>query len=491
MTSPAADGQNPSLAHAPTRPPDSPPIMPVDPAALAPATARLSDLDPAAFPTLKVRARDESFRTFDPERIAVALAKALAAARDGADLDDAARRRVAEMTRAACANLAARRPGGGSVYLEEIQDQAELALMRAGEHEAARRFVIYREQRRKEREARDTPEVAGLDRLLTGLQDPLTAETLDRFVLFPVHHEDLWKAYKDHLSLMWTAEEIDLSKDQQDWRNLTDHERHFLSHVLAFFAASDGIVNENLAARFYSEVTAPEARAYYSMQMLIETIHSETYSLLIDTYITDATERRHLQRAAETVPVVGRKAQWALKWLAADRPLAERLVAFACVEGIFFSSSFCAIYWIKDMKQGRLPGLCFSNELIARDEGLHTDFAVMLHGKLQDRCHPDRITEIVREAVEIECDFAGNALPVSLIGMNAVQMQDYIRFVADRLCSQLGVAKPFGARNPFAFMERIALQNKTNFHEKKVAEYRKAGVGVPMGEQRIDFDTDF
>ena len=326
----------------------------------------------------------------------------------------------------------------------------------------------------------------------TVVTEPILAENPGRFVLFPIEHNDIWEFYKKAEASFWTAEEIDLSADIVDWNTkLNDNERYFIKHILAFFAASDGIVNENLAARFYAEVTAPEARAYYSMQMLIETIHSETYSLLIDTYITDATERRHLQRAAETVPVVGRKAQWALKWLAADRPLAERLVAFACVEGIFFSSSFCAIYWIKDMKQGRLPGLCFSNELIARDEGLHTDFAVMLHGKLQDRCHPDRITEIVREAVEIECDFAGNALPVSLIGMNAVQMQDYIRFVADRLCSQLGVAKPFGARNPFAFMERIALQNKTNFHEKKVAEYRKAGVGVPMGEQRIDFDTDF
>ena len=452
---------------------------------------RWSDLDPAAFTRWRVRARDESFRTFEPERIARALGKALAAADGTAVLGDERRAVCAALARQVCTALTRIRPEGGAVWLEEIQDQAELALMRAGEQDAARRFVLYRDNRRREREARDTPEVPGLEHLLSRLADPLTTPDNDRFVLFPIRHDDLWRAYKDHLSLMWTAEEIDLSKDQQDWRQLSGDERHFLSHVLAFFAASDGIVNENLAARFYHEVAAPEARAYYSMQMLIETIHSETYALLIDTYITDGAERDRLLHAVETVPIVGEKARWALRWLEASRPLAERLVAFACVEGIFFSSSFCSIYWLKDMKRGKLPGLCFSNELIARDEGLHTDFAVLLHGKLQERCPLARIEEIVREAVEIECRFAGEALPVSLIGMNAAAMQDYIRCMADRLVVQFGGSPLWGAANPFAFMERIALQNKTNFHEKKVAEYRRAGVGIKLDEQRIAFDTDF
>lgn len=457
----------------------------------SPAADRWSDLDPASFAGFRVRARDESFRAFDPERIARAIGKAVLAA-DGAEAPSAARRaQVAELARQVCAAVTRTRPEGGAVWLEEVQDQAELALMRAGEHDAARRFVLWREARRREREARDAPEVPGLERLLERMADPLTAADDGRFVLFPIRHDDLWKAFKDHLALMWTAEEIDLSKDQQDWRALSPDERHFLSHVLAFFAASDGIVNENLAARFYREVTAAEARAYYSMQMLIETIHSETYSLLIDTYITDPAERDRLFRAVETVPIVGEKARWALRWLEASRPLAERLVAFACVEGIFFSSSFCAIYWLKDMKRGRLPGLCFSNELIARDEGLHTDFAVLLHGKLQERCPGQRIRAIVAEAVEIECRFAGDALPVSLIGMNADAMRQYIRFVADRLLTQFGCAPLHGDACPFAFMERIALQNKTNFHEKKVAEYRRAGVGVSIAEQRIAFDADF
>ena len=450
-----------------------------------------TDLDPAAFARWRVQSRDEEFRRFEPNRIAIAIGKALQAADQTEDLEPHRQVAAANLCRQVCTALVRNRPEGGAIYLEEIQDQAELALMRAGEHDAARRFVLYREARRKARVARDTPEVPGLDDLLTKLQDPLTADTLDRFVLFPITHDDLWKAFKDHLALLWTAEEIDLSKDQQDWRKLNDAERYFLSHVLAFFAASDGIVNENLAARFYKEVTAPEARAYYSMQMLIETVHSETYSLLIDTYITDADERRRLFRAVETIPAVAAKAAWALKWLAADRPLAERLVAFACVEGIFFSSSFCAIYWLKDARSGLMPGLGFSNELIARDEGLHTDFAVMLHGRLQDRCPADRIREIVAEAVEIECAFATSALPVSMIGMSAEAMADYIRFVADRLLRQLGAGTLFAVPNPFPFMERLGLQNKTNFHEKKVAEYRRAGVGTAIAEQRIAFDVDF
>lgn len=452
----------------------------------------LSGLDARAFARWSVISRDEQFRAFDPERIAIVIGKALAATSDGVLADDR-RAVVGELCRRVCEQLTARRANGGSLYLEEIQDLVELTLMRAGEHDAARRFVLYREDRRKARQSLPSQVDAGgeLQPLLARLGDPLVKESLDRFVMFPIRNPALWQAFKDHLALMWTAEEIDLSKDQLDWRKLNDDERHFLSHVLAFFAASDGIVNENLAARFYRDVKAPEARAYYSMQMLIESIHSETYSLLIDTYIANEEEKTRLLRAVETMPIVARKARWALDWLGSERPLAERLVAFACVEGIFFSSSFCSIYWLKNARGGMLPGLCFSNELISRDEGMHTDFAVSLHRQLQDRCPPERIRQIVTDAVDIECAFATEALPVALIGMNGAAMQDYIRFVADRLLSQLGCERAYGARCPFDFMERIALQNKTNFHERKVAEYRKAGVGHTVAEQTIAFDADF
>jgi ribonucleoside-diphosphate reductase beta chain len=323
------------------------------------------------------------------------------------------------------------------------------------------------------------------------MSDPLLRDSMDRFVMFPIQHDELWDAYKEHLALLWTAEEIDLSKDPQDWLKLSADEQHFLKHVLAFFAASDGIVNENLAARFYDDIKAPEARSFYTMQMLIESIHSETYSLLIDTYITNDEEKSRLLRAAETMPIIAKKAKWALKWLDSDRPLAERLLAFACVEGIFFSSSFCSIYWIKDKKQGMLPGLSFSNELISRDEGLHTDFAILLHKQLLDKVPEARIHELFEEAVGIECEFATESLPVSLLGMNAEAMTTYIKFVADRLLTQLGVSKLYNVRCPFDFMERISLQNKTNFHEKKVAEYRRAGVGQSTVDQRIAFDEDF
>ena len=326
---------------------------------------------------------------------------------------------------------------------------------------------------------------------LAQAEDPLLAESMDRFVMFPIQYDELWDAFKDHLALMWTAEEIDLSKDTQDWKQLSADEQHFIKHVLAFFAASDGIVNENLAVNFYQDFKAAEARAYYTMQMLIETIHSETYSLLIDTYINDDAEKTHLFRAAETMPIIAKKAEWALKWLDADVPVEERLLAFACVEGIFFSSSFCSIYWIKDKKQGLLPGLCFSNELISRDEGLHTDFAILLHRHVQQKASEERIHEMFREATELECEFAGEALPVSLIGMNCDAMQTYIKYVADRLLSQIGVPTLYNVRNPFDFMERISLQNKTNFHEKKVAEYRKAGVGSSQEDQTLAFDDDF
>lgn len=322
--------------------------------------------------------------------------------------------------------------------------------------------------------------------------DPLLAATNTRFTMFPIKYPKLWNMYKESESLFWTAEEIDLSGDLNHWRNkLNDNERHFVKHILAFFAASDGIVNENLAVRFYNDVQSAEARAFYSMQMLIETIHSETYSLLIDTYITDNKEKDYLFDAIETMPIVRKKADWALKWLSSDASFAERLLAFAAVEGIFFSSSFCSIYWLKD--RGLMPGLGFSNELISRDEGIHTDFAIMLHNHLQkeNRADPERVRQIFSEAVEIECEFASEALPVSLIGMNADQMQQYIKFVADRLIQQAGGEKLFLVKNPFDFMERISLQNKTNFHEKKVSEYRKTGVGASVKEQTISFDEDF
>lgn len=322
--------------------------------------------------------------------------------------------------------------------------------------------------------------------------DPLLNPTNDRFTMFPIKYPKLWNMFKESESLFWTAEEIDLSGDLNHWKNkLNDNERHFVKHILAFFAASDGIVNENLAVRFYNDVQSAEARAFYSMQMLIETIHSETYSLLIDTYITDDKEKNQLFDAIDTMPIIRKKAEWALKWLASDATFAERLLAFAAVEGIFFSSSFCSIYWLKD--RGLMPGLSFSNELISRDEGIHTDFAIMLHNHLQEqnRATPERIRQIFEEAVEIECEFASEALPVSLIGMNADQMQQYIKFVADRLIQQSGGEKVYHVKNPFGFMERISLSNKTNFHEKKVAEYRKTGVGSSAKDQAISFDEDF
>lgn len=468
-------------------------MTPPDDAASAAANDLTARLDAARFQACTIYTRDEQFRTFEPARIQIALGKALAAERGidedqlPAELDSLASNLCADV----CDRLLERRPDGGTFYIEEIQDQAELALMRAGEFEAAKRFVIYREARRRERHLLQPP-VPG-DSAVRGLLsgDPMLVESMDRFVMFPIQYNDLWDSFKTHLALMWTAEEIDLSKDVLDWRKLNDNEQHFIKHVLAFFAASDGIVNENLAVRFYDDLKIAEARAFYSMQMLIETIHSETYSLLIDTYISDDSEKDNLLRAAETMPIITKKAKWAMKWLDSNAPVAQRMLAFACVEGIFFSSSFCAIYWIKDKKKGLLPGLTFSNELIARDEGLHTDFAVQVHNRLQDKLAPEAIQELVAEAVAIECEFATESLPVSLIGMNADAMQTYIQFVADRLLTQLGCNKIYGVKCPFDFMERISLQNKTNFHEKKVAEYRRAGVGASAEDQTISFDEDF
>lgn len=276
------------------------------------------------------------------------------------------------------------------------------------------------------------------------------------------------------MACFWTAEEIDLAHDLKDWATLNDQEKHFIKMVLAFFAASDGIVLENLAQQFTTEVQIPEARCFYGFQMMMENIHSETYSLLIDTYISDPKEKDYLFRAIETVPSVMQKAQWALQWINNQRSFAERIVAFACVEGIFFSGSFCAIYWLK--KRGLMPGLTFSNELISRDEGMHTDFACLLYKHLNNKIPNETILEIVTNAVEIEMKFVTDSLPVELIGMNSGLMAQYIKFVADRLLFQLGVPKYYGVSNPFEWMEMISLQGKTNFFEKRVGEYQKAGV---------------
>ena len=296
--------------------------------------------------------------------------------------------------------------------------------------------------------------------------------------------------YKKAEASFWTAEEIDLAGDLKDYDSLTDNERHFISHILAFFAASDGIVNENLAGNFATEIMIPEARCFYGFQIAVENIHSETYSLLIDTYVRDSKEKNRLLNAIDTVPCVQKKANWALQWCERENAsFTERVVAFAAVEGIFFSGSFCAIFWLK--KRGLMPGLCFSNELISRDEGLHCDFACLLYSKLVNKLSPDRVTEIITNAVEIEKEFVSDALPVELIGMNSGLMCQYIEFCADRLLVELGVERYYNSPNPFEWMEMISLQGKTNFFEKRVGEYSKSGVGVDASEQIFDLDADF
>ena len=299
--------------------------------------------------------------------------------------------------------------------------------------------------------------------------------TSDRFVLFPIKHNNIWDMYKKAMASFWTAEEIDLYSDLDDWNNLNDQERHFISHILAFFSASDGIVNENLCLRFYNDVQIPEARAFYGFQIAMENIHAETYGLLIDTYIKDAKQKDHLLNAIKTIPCITKKADWAMKWINGNESFAERLVAFAAIEGIFFSGSFCSIFWLK--KRGLMPGLTFSNELISRDEGLHTDFACLLYKDyIQNKPSESRIVELVTEAVAFECEFITEALPVSLIGMNSANMIEYIKFCADRLMRQLGYSNIYNAKNPFDWMELISMQGKTNFFERKVSEYQKAGV---------------
>jgi len=318
--------------------------------------------------------------------------------------------------------------------------------------------------------------------------EPLLQENPNRFVLFPIQHDEVWQMYKKAEASFWTAEEIDLSQDLKDWENLNEGERHFISHVLAFFAASDGIVNENLAVNFMNEVQIPEARCFYGFQIMMENIHSETYSLLIDTYIKKQSEKDHLFNALETVPAVKRKGDWALRWIESEN-FTERLIAFAAVEGIFFSGSFCSIFWMK--KRGLMPGLTFSNELISRDEGLHCDFACLLYTMLQNKLPQERVHEIIRDAVSIEQEFVTDALPVDLIGMNAKLMSQYIEFVADRLLVALGYSKIYNAANPFDFMEMISLQGKTNFFEKRVGEYQKAGVMGDKDKNVFSLDEDF
>jgi ribonucleoside-diphosphate reductase beta chain len=324
--------------------------------------------------------------------------------------------------------------------------------------------------------------------------EPILRENPDRFVIFPIKHNDIWSFYKKAEASFWTAEEIDLSSDLTDWHDkLNDDERHFVKHVLAFFAASDGIVNENLAENFVAEVQYPEAKFFYGFQIMMENIHSETYSLLIDTYIKDADERNYLFHAIDTIDCVKKKADWALRWIK-NGSFAERLIAFAAVEGIFFSGSFCSIFWLK--KRGLMKGLSFSNELISRDEGLHCDFACLLYNNhLINKLPKEKVREIITDAVAIEKEFIIDALPVRLIGMNSDLMSQYIEFVADRLLAELGNPKVYNVTNPFDFMEQISLQGKTNFFEGRVAEYQKSGVmkqrQVAADDAPFSTDADF
>lgn len=320
--------------------------------------------------------------------------------------------------------------------------------------------------------------------------EPLLRENPRRFVIFPIEYPDIWQMYKKAEASFWTVEEVDLSKDMVHWERLNEDEKHFISHVLAFFAASDGIVNENLVERFSQEVQVTEARCFYGFQISIENVHSEMYSLLIDTYISDPDEREKLFNAIETLPCVKRKADWAINWINdSTSTFGERVVAFAAVEGIFFSGSFAAIFWLK--KRGLMPGLTFSNELISRDEGLHCDFACLMFSHLVNKPSKERIIQIIKDAVVIEQEFLTEALPVALIGMNCNLMRRYIEFVADRLLVELGCNKVYCVENPFDFMEHISLEGKTNFFEKRVGEYQKCGVMAKKEDQCFTFDADF
>ena len=326
---------------------------------------------------------------------------------------------------------------------------------------------------------------------MTKAVEPILQENKNRFVIFPIEHHDIWEWYKKMEASFWTAEEIDLHQDLSDWETkLNKDEKYFIKHILAFFAASDGIVNENLAENFVNEVQYSEAKFFYGFQIMMENIHSETYSLLIDTYVKDEAEKNQLFQAIDVFPAIQKKAEWALKWIESDS-FAERLIAFAAVEGIFFSGAFCSIYWLK--KRGLMPGLTFSNELISRDEGVHCDFAVHLHNHhLVNKVPKERIEEIIIDALNIEREFVTESLPVSLIGMNSKLMTQYLEFVTDRLLNELGCDKQFNVTNPFDFMDMISLQGKTNFFEKRVSEYQKAGVLITDDkETEISFDADF
>jgi ribonucleoside-diphosphate reductase beta chain len=322
------------------------------------------------------------------------------------------------------------------------------------------------------------------------VQEPLQTPNPDRFVIFPIQHPDVWAKYKQHVAVFWTPEEIDLSKDMNHWEKLNDNERHFIKHILGFFAGSDGIVMENLATRFTNDVQWPEAKFFYSCQSMMEAIHSETYSLLIDTYIHDPKEKSDILHAIDTIPCVKKKADWAMQWISSDTAdFATRLLAFAAVEGIFFSGAFCAIFWLK--QRGIMPGLTLSNEFIARDEGLHTEFACLLYSKIVNRLTKQQAHKIIREAVKIEKQFITKSLPCELIGMNAKLMAQYIEFVADRLLLQLGYPKAYSAANPFDFMERISLENKDNFFEKRVSTYARASTGKNREEMAFGLDAAF
>ena len=329
--------------------------------------------------------------------------------------------------------------------------------------------------------------------MVTTAIEPILEDNDKRFVLFPIKHDQIWKYYKQSVASFWTAEEVDLSPDLVDWdTKLTANEQHFIKHVLAFFAASDGIVNENLVLNFMREVQIPEARCFYGFQVAIENIHAEMYSLLIDTYIRDPKEKDYLFNALENLDCVAKKGNWAMNWIENAPTFAHRLIAFAAVEGIFFSGSFCSIFWLK--KRGLMSGLSFSNELISRDEGLHCDFACFLYSTLQNKLDPEEVQAIITEAVTIEKEFVTDALPVSLIGMNAGLMGDYIEFVADRLLTSLGNPKVYGTTNPFDWMDMISLQGKTNFFEKRVGEYQKAGVMGGNGDKEshaFSLEEDF
>lgn len=323
------------------------------------------------------------------------------------------------------------------------------------------------------------------------MTEPLLSQSNDRFVLFPIKYGDIWEKYKQSMACFWTAEEIDLYQDLDDWKKLSSDEKHYISHILAFFSASDGIVNENLCLRFYNDVQFPEARSFYGFQIAMENIHAETYGLLIDTYIKDNEEKNYLLHAIDNIPCIKKKADWAMKWINSDSSFAQRLIAFAAVEGIFFSGAFCSIFWLK--KRGLMPGLTFSNELISRDEGLHTDFACLLYREyIEEKLPEATVASLISEAVEFEMEFITEALSVSLIGMNADMMKEYIKFVADRLMLELGYSEIYNAQNPFDWMELISLQGKTNFFEKRVSEYQKAGVLTgSKASAGFNLDADF